>query len=145
MSAAVSHILESAAATPNVKRFVMTSSSTAATNPKPGVKFTITDKTWNYEVIEAAQAPPANTAQRRWDIYGASKTLAEQELWKFVEDHKDISFVANTILPHANFGPFLSPKNQADGGSTAGWVSDLYKNGRSNLKDTPARKFLVQI
>ena len=140
-TAAVNYILESAAANPSVKRFVLTSSSTAATNPKPGVKFTITDKTWNQEVIEAAQAPPPYTAQRRWDIYGASKTLAEQTLWKFLQDHKDVNFVANAILPNANFGSFLSPENQADGGSTSSWVVGLYKSGLTVLKDVPPRKY----
>lgn len=141
VTAAVNYILDSAAATPSVKRFIMTSSSMAATNPKPGVKFTITDKTWNYEVIEAARAPPPYDARRWWDIYGASKTLAEQELWKFLQDHKDVNFVANTILPNTNFGPFLSPENQASG-NTASWVSELYKNGLSDLKKIPAQYFV---
>ncbi|KAI4162407.1 MAG: hypothetical protein LQ342_003973 [Letrouitia transgressa] len=140
--ATVRDILESAAATPSVKRFVMTSSSTAATNPKPGVKFTIKDTTWNQEAIDAAWAPPPYNAERRWDVYGASKTQAEQELWKFTREHKDIGFVANTVLPNGNFGPFLSPEHQAGGGSTATWVSNLYKDGLTYQKDIPPQYFV---
>ena len=142
VTATVNHILESAAAASSVKRFVMTSSSTAATDPKPGVKFTIKDTTWNQEAIDAAWAPPPYTAERRWDVYGASKTQAEQELWKFIREHKDLGFVANTVLPNANFGPFLSPEHQAGGGSTATWVSDLYKDGLTYQKDIVPRKYL---
>ena len=139
MTATVDQILESATRTPSVKRFVMTSSSTAATNPKPGVKFTIKETTWNQEATDAAWAPPPYTAERRWDVYGASKTQAEQELWKFVHDHKDIGFTANTVLPNANFGPFLNPEHQAGGGSTTTWISDLYKDGLTYQKDIVPR------
>ena len=144
VTATVNHILESAAANPGVKRFIMTSSSTAATNPKPGVEFTITETTWNQEVVDAAWAPPPYTAQRQWDVYGASKTLAEQELWKFMQAHDDVGFVANTVLPNANFGPFLSPEHQASGGSTPTWVSNLYKDGLTYQRSIPPRKELVQ-
>lgn len=140
VTATVNDILESAVATPSVKRFVMTSSSTAATNPKPGVKFTIEDTTWNQEAIDAAWAPPPYNAGRRWDVYGASKTQAEQELWKFIREHKSISLVANTVLPNGNFGPFLSSEHQASGGSTATWISNLYKDGLTYQKDIPPRK-----
>ena len=43
--------------------------------------------------------------------------------WKFVRENKT-NFVLNTILPNANFGEILDPKNQ--GASTAGWVRELY-------------------
>ena len=137
----MNYILESAAATPSIKRVVMTSSSTAATNPKPGVKFTIHADTWNQEAIDAAWAPPPYTADRRWDVYGASKTQAEQELWKFVKEHPDVGFVANTVLPNGNFGLFLSPEHQGGGSSTATWVTDLYKDGLTYQKDIVPREF----
>ena len=136
-------ILESAAATPSVKRFVMTSSSTSAVTPKPGVKFTIEDTTWNQEAIDAAWAPPPYTPERRWDVYAASKTKAEQELWKFMREHEGVGFIANTVLPNANFGPFLSPEHQDGGGSTATWISDIYEDGLTYQKDIAPRKLNI--
>lgn len=55
--AATRNILRAAAREPSVKRFTLTSSSTAVTSPKPGVKGIIltTDK-WNDKAVEAAMA-----------------------------------------------------------------------------------------
>lgn len=55
--AAMRNILRAAAREPSIKRFTLTSSSTAVTSPKPGVEgiFLTTDK-WNDEAVEAAIA-----------------------------------------------------------------------------------------
>lgn len=108
----------SAAKHPSVKRFVYTSSSTAITAPKPNVEFTISTNEWNNEDVEAAWKPPPYEAERAWATYGASKTQAEQEMWKFVKEHQP-GFVLNTVLPNANMGEILSDKQPA---STGGWV-----------------------
>lgn len=124
--AGINSVMESAAKEPQIKRFVFTSSSTAATNPKPNTKFTIDANSWNNETVEMAWAPPPYEDSRKWAVYGASKTQAEQAMWKFMEDKKP-HFVANAVLPNANFGPILSPQNQD--ASTAGWITTLYRDG----------------
>lgn len=118
MLAALDSILTSAAAVPTIKRFVYTSSSTAATMPKPNVRFTVTDRTWNDEAVEKAWAPPPYTNAREWDVYGASKTQAEKECWKFVREKKP-GFVLNTVLPNYTTGEDLFG---GDGSSTGRWA-----------------------
>ena len=123
----------SAAKQTSVKRFVYTSSSTAITAPKPNVEFTISTDDWNDEQVEAAWRPPPYEKERAWVVYGASKTQAEQEMWKFAKEHKP-GFVLNTVLPNANFGEILSDKQPA---STGGWVKNLYHGELDAVKDIP--------
>ena len=56
------HVLQACAKEPSVKRVVMTSSSTAAASPQPNKVFTMDEKTWNMEAVEAAWAPPPVSA-----------------------------------------------------------------------------------
>lgn len=49
--------LASAAKEPGLKSFVLTSSSTAATNAKPNQKFHIDTQLWNEEAIKDAWRP----------------------------------------------------------------------------------------
>ena len=93
--AGIKSILTSAAATPSIKRFVYTSSSTAASSPIPNKKFTITAKTWNQADVDKAWGPAYKGIE--WAVYGASKTEAERALWKFMEDEKP-HFIANAVL-----------------------------------------------
>lgn len=110
-----------------IKRFVFTSSSTAATTPVPDKEFEITEKSWNQYAIDKAWAPPPyDQDDRGWNVYGASKTEAEQQLWKFVKERKP-HFEVNAILPNANFGTIFDPKNQD--ASTGGWIKQLYTGG----------------
>ena len=115
----------------SVKRFVYTSSSTAITAPKPNVEFTISTDDWNDEDVEAAWKPPPYEMDRVWAVYGASKTQAEQEVWKFAKEHKP-GFVLNTVLPNANFGEILSDQQPA---STGGWVKKVYNGELDAVKD----------
>lgn len=50
--------LAAAATEPEMRAFVLTSSSTAATAPKPNTQFHISKGSWNEEDIEKAWAPP---------------------------------------------------------------------------------------
>ena len=129
-------ILNSAAKEPSVKRFVYTSSSSAATSPKPNTKFTIGKDTWNEEDVKAAWGPPPYEPSRAWFVYAASKTQAEQELWKYVREQKP-HFVANSILPNSNIGPLFYPTQF---GSTTNWVLDIYRGEAKFLPDAPPRK-----
>ncbi|KAL9074345.1 MAG: hypothetical protein Q9161_002331, partial [Pseudevernia consocians] len=123
----------SAAKQPSVKRFVYTSSSSAITAPKPNVEFTISTHNWNDEDVEAAWKPPPYEAGRAWATYGASKTQAEQEMWKFVKEQKP-GFIMNAVLPNANMGEVLSDKQPA---STGAWVKSIYNGNFDAVKDLP--------
>ena len=125
--------LEAAAKTSSVKRFVFTSSSTAITAPKPNEKFEVKIEDWNTEDVEAAWKPPPFEPTRNWAVYGASKTQAEQAIWKFAKEKKP-NFVVNAVLPNANMGEILSEKQPA---STGAWVKALYYGGLDKLKDIP--------
>jgi nucleoside-diphosphate-sugar epimerase len=89
------NVIKAAAKFPNIKRVVYTSSSMAAASPAPDKELTIDENTWNESCVEAAWAPPPYEASRGYYVYGASKTQAEQALWKFVKEEKP-GFVLNT-------------------------------------------------
>ncbi|KAH6974425.1 hypothetical protein BKA56DRAFT_634334 [Ilyonectria sp. MPI-CAGE-AT-0026] len=113
----------------SVKRFVLTSSSAAAVSSKadqPGI--TVTEDTWNETAVKEAWAEPPYGPERAGAVYAASKTQAEQEVWKFhKENHeKRPDLVVNTVLPNFNFGKALDPVNQGYP-SSAGLPVALYK------------------
>ena len=124
---------ESAAKQPSVKRFVFTSSSTAITSPRPNEKFEIDVKDWNTSDVEKAWKAPPYTEERAWAVYGASKTQAEQAIWKFAKEKKP-GFVVNTVLPNTNLGEILSDKQPA---STGAWVKSIYQGDFDNIKHLP--------
>lgn len=116
----VTNVLTAAAKEPKVKRFVLTSSSTAALLAKPGVEQTATVDTWNDEAVEAAWVKDPDPLA----VYAASKTEGERTLWKFVKE-KQPSFVANAILPNLNLGKVLGST-----GPTGSAVIDFYTEQR---------------
>jgi nucleoside-diphosphate-sugar epimerase len=88
------NIIKAAANFPGIKRVVYTSSSMAAASPFPDKEFVVDAKTWNESSVEVAWKPPPYEPSRGFDVYGASKTQAEQALWKFMEEEKP-NFVLN--------------------------------------------------
>ena len=135
--AGINGILKSAVSEPSIKRFVYTSSSTAATSPKPNEVFDITTDTWNEEVIKKAWASPPYEADRAGIVYGASKCEAEKALWKAVKEKKP-HFVCNAILPNLNIGNILV-KNQP--ASSGGFVKFLYDGNIIDIiRNCPPRK-----
>ena len=80
--------LRSAAKTPTVKRFVLTSSSSAALFPKPNVKMQLDESTWNEESSALARSLPLDDGAKPWHVYCASKTEGEKAAWKFMETEK---------------------------------------------------------
>ena len=102
------HVLQACAKEPGIKRVVMTSSSTAAASPRPNKVFTMDEKTWNTEAVEAAWAPPPYDVKGKrlfsfaypytWnDILAIFRKLYPQK--KFIDDipdlGQDLSEVAN--------------------------------------------------
>ena len=129
--------LKAAAKEESVKRFVYTSSSVAATLPKPNTKFHIDSKTWNDEGVKNAWAPPPYEEERAWAVYAASKTESEKAIWKFVKEEKP-KFVVNTVCPNANIGTILD-KTQAR--STGEWALNLFRSkGLDDMRAIPPRE-----
>jgi nucleoside-diphosphate-sugar epimerase len=137
------NMLSAAAKEPSIKRVVLTSSSTAASAPKPNKEFVIDAKTWNTEDVEAAwQPPPYEGVARKLAVYSASKMQSEQASWKWMEDNKP-KFVLNTVLPNANMGLVLDPKHQGTP-STVGWLKALWNGfeGQEDLRQNPPQYYI---
>lgn len=66
-----------------MKRFIYTSSSFAATQPKPDQKFTTTASSYNEEALQRAWLPGADGET----VYSASKAEAERAVFRWVQEH----------------------------------------------------------
>ncbi|PTB59440.1 hypothetical protein M431DRAFT_544914 [Trichoderma harzianum CBS 226.95] len=96
--------LKAASSQESVKRFVLTSSSTAAIIPQANKKGVIVDEsTWNDDVVALAWSGTAPDSAKGYTTYAASKTEGERAAWKWVEENKP-GFVLNTVLPNCNVG-----------------------------------------
>lgn len=95
----VKSIMTSAMKEPTVQRFVYTSSSAAATLPKPNQKFTINKDLWNTEV-DAYITKKGDPIL----VYSASKVQAERAVFAFAKEHRP-NFVVNSVS-----GPFLEKR-----------------------------------
>ncbi|KAI8158663.1 hypothetical protein K4K49_004780 [Colletotrichum sp. SAR 10_70] len=80
--------LKSAYAQPSVKRFVFTSSSAAAGPKDDSPDSVITEDSWNESAVNIAWADPPYSPERSGAVYAASKTQAEQEVWKYHKEHR---------------------------------------------------------
>lgn len=117
----VRNILRSAKKAGTVKRFVLTSSSSAVLIPHPGKEITVGVDDWCQEALNEAWKPPPYTPERAFYTYAASKVAGEKALWKFMKDERP-AFVANAILPNFNVGAILTA-----GGPTGSSVESLLK------------------
>lgn len=140
----VLNALKSAAKETSIKRFVLTSSSTAATDPIPNKVFEIDETTWNGEALEKAWAPPPyERVPRKLAVYSATKIEGERAAWKWYRETKP-GFVLNTVLPNANIGKVLSPEHQGTP-STVGWIKALWNGfpeGTEDLKENPPQYYV---
>ncbi|EXL68140.1 hypothetical protein FOPG_15792 [Fusarium oxysporum f. sp. conglutinans race 2 54008] len=107
--------LQAAYAESSVKRFLFTSSSAAAVSSSIGAAGSkVTEETWNEDAIKEAWAETPYTPERATSVYSASKTQAEQEVWKYHKGHQSErpDLVVNTVLPNVNFGKSVDPIHQ---------------------------------
>ncbi|QDS69750.1 hypothetical protein FKW77_010133 [Venturia effusa] len=128
--------LKSASKEPGIKRFVLTSSSCAATTPEPGKKFTVHKDSWNDEAVKLAKRKDADG----FIVYAASKTEAERQVWDWTKQNKP-TFVVNTVLPNANFGKPLDVKNQGHPSTTL-WIKQAFDRNIDFLKNIPPQYFV---
>ncbi|RBA13518.1 hypothetical protein FPRO05_02311 [Fusarium proliferatum] len=110
---------------PSVKRFVYTSSSTAAVFPEAEVPVIVDSNTWNDKALAILQN--SASAPEWYVAYAASKVEAERAVWGFY--HNDMTrrsdLVVNTVLPSTNFGKSLDRKHQGYP-STSGFIRTLW-------------------
>ncbi|RAH59382.1 aldehyde reductase [Aspergillus piperis CBS 112811] len=123
-------LLISAAREDTIKRFVYTSSSEAATfssfsEHQAGPSISISADTWNEEALRRSQTNTVSP-KRGFDIYAASKTLGEQEIWKWAAENRP-GFVINTVLPSVCFGASMDAKSQGHA-SSSGWPAAIFRN-----------------
>ena len=111
---------------PNVKRVAITSSFASIINPKKHASV-YNESLWNPVTYEEGVKDRAQT-------YRASKKLAEQAAWNFVE-HEKPNFALSTLCPPLVFGPIVHYLNSLDAINTSnsrfvsliqgGWKKEL--------------------
>lgn len=160
MVAGTLNLLNAAAKQSTVKRFVLTSSCTAAASQKQGVGLTIDADSWNDEVVREAWAPPPYGEERGFVVYSASKTEVERAAWNWHEEHKP-HFVLNTgqtfslvvrtpandvihvVLPSMNTGKSLDPASQGHP-STSFLIQALFEGKLDIVRAAPQCKPLFR-
>ncbi|UNI19497.1 hypothetical protein JDV02_005679 [Purpureocillium takamizusanense] len=128
--------LKAAIAEPSVKRFIYTSSSSAAKKASTSKEVTVvTQETWNDEAITAAWAEPPYEPSRASAVYSASKTAAEKETWALYREAQKSrpDLIMNTVLPNVNFGPSLNPEVQGHP-STSYYPVLAWKGDRASIE-----------
>lgn len=132
--AGVKNALMAAAKEPTVKRFVLTSSSASALIPRPNEEVTVTTDTWNEMIIKEAYRDPPYEPERAYPVYAASKTLAEKEAWRFVQENNP-GFVLNT-------GKSSTEVGQALGGLMS--INKFSRTSTSERRSIPRSKAILQ-
>ncbi|KAJ4357074.1 hypothetical protein N0V95_002812 [Ascochyta clinopodiicola] len=129
-----------ASAAAGLKRFVYTSSSFAVTQPKPGVKFTVDESTFNEEVVQAVKEK--GSAAGGATVYAASKVEVERAMKAWKKESKS-PIVINCVNPNANLGHVLSPTHQGYP-TTSSWTASLWNGTYDKLKRIPEHYINVQ-
>ncbi|GAA5838677.1 hypothetical protein JCM11251_003260 [Rhodosporidiobolus azoricus] len=118
--------LRSAAREPSVKRFVLTSSVTAACRPLPNLVREVGQETWNDKAKDLAKEEGPGQA---FFAYMASKAEGEKAAWAYAKEEQP-SFELFTCLPDMNVGALLEPKVQ---GSSGAMLLSLWNNEPDNF------------
>lgn len=83
-----------------VKKIIYTSTFGSLLHPDDTFKDKVfTESDWNPQTREEVLKPGTHP----WAVYTASKAVAEKEIWKFADEHKDVD--VTTILPSFVHGP----------------------------------------
>jgi len=125
------YILQSAAAEPSVKSFVLTSSSFAAVFRDKNQARELDENSWNEESVEKAYSLPPNDPNKLAHIYAASKALSERAAWKFYKEERP-SFIVNTVIPNFNIGPTVGPQTPRSSGEA---INRALSGDMSGLKE----------
>mgnify|MGYP003624098990 CR=1 FL=1 len=101
---------------------------------KSDVDYSFGTDAYNEDYVEKAYQPP-HTADKAWMVYGASKTLTEKAVFKWLADEKP-HFTYNAVLPAGNFGFSIS----GPFGSTGGWAKMAAEGDFSMIQYVPPRR-----
>lgn len=155
-------VARSAANSHTCRRFVYTSSSSAVTDPEPGTTRTLTQDTFNDQVMALAYSKnlPGGVVGGH-TVYAAGKTKAEQELWRWYGEtspefalnvgqymlcwsiYPDVIDSTLLVIPSPCFGQSLCPAQQ--GYSAANRVLKMLWDGDDSddvANAFTARKFI---
>ncbi|KAF4448399.1 hypothetical protein F53441_8207 [Fusarium austroafricanum] len=130
---------------PSVKRFVYTSSSTAAVFPEPEVSgVVITKDTWNDKALSIMRS--SSSAPEWYVAYAASKVEAERAVWDFYHNNatRRSDLVVNTVLPSTNFGKSLDPINQGYP-STSSFIQTLWNGTSLELLKNASPQYFIDV
>lgn len=116
-----------------LSRFVYTSSSFAVTQPKPSIKFTVSESTFNEDALRAVAQKGADAGGAT--VYSASKVEVERAMQKWKAE-SGAQIVINCVNPNGNLGPVLQTQHQGYP-TTAGWVKNLWDGKYDALKRPP--------
>lgn len=130
-------ILDSAMQSPSVKSFVYTGSTGALAPAVFNVAQKLDETSYNEEAVEKAWAPPPYTMDRAMSVYGASKTQAEQAVFKYATERK-APFVVSSIVLGVNFGKVLDPSIPSSSGD---FVKQIFNGNTEWAKTVDYREF----
>ncbi|KAH7254328.1 uncharacterized protein BKA55DRAFT_689828 [Fusarium redolens] len=136
--------LEAANNEPSVKRFVYTSSSTAAVFPEAEVPVMVGTDTWNDKALSILQNS-ASTPE--WYVaYAASKVEAERAVWNFYHNYvtRRSDLIVNTVLPSTNFGKSLDWKHQGYP-STSSFIKTLWSGTALDLLTNASPQYFIDV
>lgn len=122
---------------PSVKSFVYTSSTSALAPAVFNVAQKLDETSYNEEAVEKAWAPPPYTMDRAMSVYAASKTQAEQAVFKYATE-KNVPFVVNSIVLSVNFGKILDPSIPSSSGD---FVKQIFNGNTQWAKTLEYREF----
>lgn len=125
--AGLHNILQAAAASPTVVRFVITSSRIAVFHPRPDDDYRVDNDSYLDAFVKMAYDAPADDPARPVLSYTAGKVEGEKAAWQWVKEHKP-NFVLNTVLPDLVFGEIINPRSRSGPfeSSTAGRLNAIF-------------------
>ncbi|KAJ5607047.1 NAD-dependent epimerase/dehydratase [Penicillium hordei] len=136
----VHSILDSAMQSSSVQSFVYTGSASALGPAVLNVARKLDATSYNEEAVEKAWAPPPYTMDRAMSVYAASKTQAEEAVFKYATEKK-APFVVNSIVLGLNFGKVLDPSIPSSSGD---FVKQIF-NGNTELAKTVDYQWFVDV
>ncbi|PLB54020.1 cinnamoyl-CoA reductase [Aspergillus steynii IBT 23096] len=135
---AIGSLLELSAEAKTVKRFVLTSSNSAAHMPTPDVYVRIDENTWNETSAKAMLDESTPPEKKGYHVYATAKTEAERSAWEWVKNNRP-EFEFNSVLPDGNYGRILHPEIF---GSTMGWLRNVLKGDDGIMRRFPPQWYI---
>jgi nucleoside-diphosphate-sugar epimerase len=133
----VRSIVTAAIKEPSVKEVVFTGSALNTSPLTPHVDNGVIGRdSWNEGVLKAAWAPAPYEPSRAMLNYPASKTAAEKEVWRLVEEN-DLQFNVSVVSPAGITG---EPLNQKHIDGPANWVMHGYRGHKAVMDSLQSSK-----